>query len=466
MPRTPYFKNTNERMIALVIACAMFLESLDTTIVNTAIPVMARSLQVTPIDLKIALISYLISLAIFIPISGWVADKFGSKQVFISSIALFTLSSLLCGFSSTIAMLVSTRVLQGIGGSMMLPVGRLIILRTFGRKRLIIAMNKIVTIGILGSMLGPVLGGFIVSHFSWQWIFWVNVPIGVITVFITYQYFSPTKPIEVPPLDILGFILFGSGLAGLTFGFSALSETSVPQLDAFVIILMSILLLVCYFFHSRKRRYPIIKVELFKYRTFNVAVLGNFFGRLGFGGMPFLLPLLLQVGLSYPADLSGMLIAPIALGVVISKQFTTPILKYYGNKNVLIINTLVVGLSLWGCILIDYGTSIYTIAILTCAFGVLVSVQYSAMNSLAYMELPPEYLSAASSIMGTMQQLVQSFGVAASAVLLRYLTPVYDEKFELLPKTFHYTFAILGGATLLSVFVFIRLKPEDGKQAF
>ncbi len=465
MPRQSYFQTANERIIAWVISCAMFMEALDTTIINTAIPAMAHSFKVDPINLKVALISYLISLAIFIPISGWTADKFGSKLVFIGSLWIFTLSSICCGFAHNLTLLVCARVLQGLGGSMMLPVGRLIILRTFGRKRLVTAMNKIVTVGVLGSMLGPVLGGFITNYWSWHWIFWINIPFGLIAIWIAGHYFVPTKPEQVPALDIIGFILFGGGLAGLTFGLSALSETTVPRLDSLVILLMACALLLGYFFHSRRRRNPIIKTELFKYHTFQISMLGNLFARLGFGGIPFLMPLLLQIVLGYSAELSGMLLAPIALGVMVSKQFTLQLLNYFGYKKLLILNTIVVGLSLWSCALINTHTAVYTIGFITFMFGVLVSLQYSAMNSLAYTEIPPQSLSAASSAMGTMQQLTQSFGVAVSALLLRYLAlPKSNIHFGLTPAVFQTTFFILSIITIFSVLVFIRLKPGAGEQ--
>lgn len=359
MSKEKYFNSLNERIVAWVISCAMFMESLDTTIINTAIPEMSRSLNVNPIDLKVALISYLISLAIFIPISGWIADKYGAKNVFISALMIFTISSILCGFSEGVLELVCARILQGIGGSLMLPVGRLLILRTFGRNRMVIAMNKVVTVGILGAMLGPVLGGFISRYFSWHWIFWVNIPFGIIAMVLTKLYFIKSEKVILPNLDIIGFILFGSSLSGITFGFSTLSETMVPQLYSICLIFISVLVLIIYFIYSRHSKNPIIKMNLFNFRTFKISILGNLLSRLGFGGIPFLLPLLLQMGLGYPAQISGLLLSPIAIGVVVSKQFTFQLLKYLGYKKLLIINTLVVGFSLWSCMLITNSTSIY-----------------------------------------------------------------------------------------------------------
>jgi len=465
MPKQPYFQNANERVIAWVISCAMFMEALDTTIINTAIPAMAHSFQVDPIDLKVALISYLLSLAIFIPISGWMADKFGSKRVFICSLWIFTLSSIWCGFSQSIMELVCARVLQGVGGSMMLPVGRLITLRTFGRERLVGAFNKIVTVGVLGSMLGPVLGGFITSYWSWHWIFWVNIPFGLIAIWAAEKYFEATPPEPTPALDITGFILFGGGLAGLTFGLSALSETIVPEIYSIAIILIAILLLMSYFLHSRKIIHPIIKIQLFQYRTFRVSLLGNLFSRLSFGGVPFLLPLLLQIGLGYPPEISGIMLAPIALGVIVSKQFILQLLKYFGYRNLLIINTIFLGMSIWSCMLINQDTSIYVIAFLSFMFGVLVSLQFSSMNSLAYTDIPAHYLSSAASAMSTIQQISQSFGVAVSALLLRYLsTPNSTQHFGLTPSIFHSTFMVLGVLTLVSAVIYVDLKRDEGAQ--
>jgi EmrB/QacA subfamily drug resistance transporter len=455
---------TPKQVTPFVVSLALFMESVDTTVINTAIPAMSQSLNVHPVDLKIALISYLLSLAIFIPISGWVSDKFGIKKVFICAIAFFTLSSIWCGFAHNLVELVIARTLQGLGGSMMLPVGRLILVRTFERHELIITMSRVVMVAALGMMLGPLLGGFITHYLSWHWIFWVNIPVGIFASILALMWIENTPKIITPPLDKLGFILFGLGLAGFTFGFSALSETTVPDTIAWFIISASILLLLSYLWHSRHIRHPIVKTELFRSRTFQVSVIGNIFSRTGFGGVPFLLPLLMQIGLGFSPQLSGMLLAPTALGVLLVKPFSIRILRILGYKRLLIYNSVLVGVSLWAFMVITQGTSIYVIAGLTFLYGFLIAMQYTGMNSLAYADISHEDLGAATSIISTTQQLAQSFGVAVSALLLRYFTPSTSSIVHLTTHIFHETFFAMGLMTFVSILIFMRLTNKDGSQ--
>ncbi|MDR3476495.1 MAG: MFS transporter [Gammaproteobacteria bacterium] len=455
---------TSKKITSFIVSLALFMEAVDTTVINTAIPAMSQSLHVHPVDLKIALISYLLSLAIFIPISGWVSDKYGIKKVFLSAIAFFTLSSIWCGFAHNLIELVIARTLQGIGGSMMLPVGRLILVRTFERHELVTTMSRVVMVAALGMMLGPLLGGFITHYLSWHWIFWVNVPVGILALILGVISLENTARKKMPRLDKLGFILFGLGLAGFTFGFSALSETAVPNTMAWFIIFTSVLFLLSYIWHSKQILHPIVKTELFQSRTFRISIIGNLFSRTGFGGVPFLLPLLMQISLGFSPQLSGMLLAPTALGVLLVKPFSIRLLRWMGYKRLLIYNTVLVGISLWAFMIIDEGTPNYVIACLTFMFGFLISLQYTGMNSLAYADIKHDDLGSATSIISTMQQLAQSFGVAVGALLLRFFTPAIFPGFHLTTHVFHQTFFAMGVFTFASIFIFVRLKQEDGSQ--
>ena len=451
-------------MIPFVVSLSFLMEAVDSTIINTSIPAISKSLAVEPVDLKIALISYLLSLAIFIPISGWLSDKFGSKKVFISALFIFTIGSIWCGFAHNLIELVIARFVQGLGGALNLPVGRLIILRVFGRKHLIPMMNRIVTVGALGMMLGPVIGGYITEHFSWHWIFWVNIPIGLLAIIFAYVWIEDNVRHKVPSIDRLGFVLFGSGLSGVTFGLSALSESSLDTRLAIVIIIISSLLLIGYNRHSKHHPHPIVNVELFKLRTFKVSVVGNLVSRLGFGGVPFLLPLLLQIGLGFPAEISGLLLAPTAIGVIFAKPMYLPLLRCYGYRRLLFGNTFLVALSMWTFIMINVSTPLFIIGLLTFLYGFIVAMQYGLMNSLAYAEIAPENLSAASSIMGTTQQIAQSLGVAVSALLIRFFSLIDSNHMILRPIIFQYTFFAVGLITLMSCFIFIQLKQGDGQE--
>ena len=306
---------SDKRIIALIVSLALFMDALDATIINTAIPAMSRSLAVNPVDLKIALISYLLMLAIFIPTSSWFADSFGAKRVFISAIIIFTFSSLWCGYALTLFELVLARAFQGIGGALMLPIGRLILLRTFKRHELVDAMNHVIMVVSLGVMLGPLAGGFITDHFSWHWIFWVNIPVGALAILFSFYWIKDVAPKSRQQFNFIGFFMFGGGLAGLTFSLSDISESSANHQIALLIMCFSIFLLITYFIYSRKQAHPMINTKLFRFRTFRVSMIGNLVSRLGFGGVPFLLPLLLQIGLGYSAQMSGLLLVPVAMGI-------------------------------------------------------------------------------------------------------------------------------------------------------
>lgn len=451
-----------KNIIILIVSFAIFMEAVDTTIVNIAIPVIAKSLKVDPINLKLALISYLLSLAIFIPISGYIADKFGTKRVFIIALAIFTLSSIWCGLTNNLWELICARITQGIGGSFTIPLGRLIILRTCARHELISKMTIVIMVASIGMMLGPLLGGMIIYHFSWRWIFLVNVPVGIVTICLASKLLPHMPPRSVPPFDKLGFVLFGSGLAMLTFGLSMVTESNVTIAQTSTMLIGAILLLIGYIKHSYKRKNSIVHVELLGIRTFCVSVIGNLLTRLSFGGIPFLLPLLLQIALDYSPRLSGLLLTPIALGVFLVKPLTVYILRWLGYKRLLMINTVLVSLSLCAFSLINASLSIYGIAMLTFVYGFFVSLQYTGMNSLAYANITDNDMSAATSIMSTAQQLSQSFGVAVSAMLINFFTYKYSANHAFAIKIFHNTFITLGILTLFSGIIFIYLKNEDG----
>ncbi|KTD17118.1 DHA2 family efflux MFS transporter permease subunit [Legionella jordanis] len=451
-----------KNIILVIVAFAMFMEAVDTTVINTAIPVMAKSLKANPIDLKLALISYLLSLAIFIPISGWIADKFGAKKTFISAVFLFTLSSIACGSTQSLEGLVLARIAQGLGGSLTLPVGRLIIIRTCERHELIAKMSIVVMVAAIGMMSGPVIGGFITTHISWRWIFWVNVPIGLLTIVLANLLLPAMPARPVHKLDKIGFVLFGSSLAALTFGLSLFSESSETHSYSLMIIAAAILLMLFYIKHSRSSKHPVVKMELLAIRTFRISVIGNLVARLGFGGLPFLLPLLIQIGLGFSAQLSGLLLAPIALGVLLVKPLSLSILRLFGYKNLLIINTVLVALSLCSFVLVSYSMSLYGLAVLTFIYGFLIALQYTAMNSLAYANVHEDNMSSATSIMSTVQQLAQSFGVAVAAILVRIFSGFHEA--HLTVRVFHEAFLGMGLLTLCTIPIFLFLKQNDGHE--
>lgn len=453
-----------KRITMLIVSVALFMDVLDSNVLNTAVPAMADSFHINPIDLKIALISYLLSLAIFIPTSGWVADKFGVKHIFIGAIALFAASSCYCANAHSITELSIGRLFQGVGGAFMISLSRLIIARTFLRNEFVIAMNSVVVIMSLATMSGPFLGGVIVDHLSWPWIFWLNIPISVLLIIAAIIYLQDTAPRNPRPFDFLGFVLFGGGLAILCY---TLSEFSNPHFDLHVQILrlgISICMLALYVFYAKRSHFPIIQLQLLRYRTFRISVFGNLLVRLSFGGMPFLLPIFQQVGMGLSAQLSGILLLPVALGVIFSKVTGIIVLRKVGYRKFLIVNTLLVACALLCFQLISENTSLYFLATLTFLFGVFISTQYTAMNSLALAQIPREELSFATSITGTVQILANTFGVAISAIFLRIFSGFAHGKMHLTIPVFHDAFLALGLLTASMCIIFIYLKKHDGDE--
>jgi EmrB/QacA subfamily drug resistance transporter len=451
-----------KRFIPPIVSIALFMEAVDTTIINTAIPVMSKSLHVKPIDLKVALISYLLSLAIFIPISGWLADKYGIKKVFIIALGIFTLSSVSCGFSNNLWELVIARIFQGLGGSLMMPLGRLMVVKFFERQELIQIMNRVVVLGLIGPAIGPLLGGCLTETLSWRWIFWVNIPFGILNILLAYYLLPESRAENIHKLDIIGFLLFGLGLAGLTFGLSALSEEAINLSLVILILIFSVALLIFYILHARHQIFPVLNTTLFRLRTFRISIIGNILTRLGFGGLPFLLPLMLQIPLGYSPKMAGGMVAALAIGAMLIKSISKRLLAYIGFKTLLIINTVLLGLSLSLFATVASETPIIVIIGYVLLFGILASLQYSSMNPLAFAETHPEELSGASSIHSVTIQITSSFSVAICALILKKLNTVKLGGNILNLADFHDTFLIVGFMTMISSIVFLFLKKEDG----
>jgi EmrB/QacA subfamily drug resistance transporter len=454
--------STTKRLLPWLVAVAFFMESLDTTILNTAVPTIAAALKVAPLSMKAVLSSYTLSLAVFIPISGWMADRFGTRRVFASAIGLFTLGSLLCGISNNLHVLVADRVLQGCGGAMMVPVGRLTLVRTFAKSELIRAMSFVAIPGLVGPMLGPIAGGMIVGYFQWRVIFFVNLPIGIIGLFLVYLHLPDYRE-KSNPLDIVGLILFGSGIALLSYVLEVFGEHTLSAGEILGLLTIAAALLAGYGLHASKIAFPLLSLDLFRIRTFRSSVSGSFFTRLGLGGIPFILPLLYQVGMGFNAIQSGLLIMPQAIAAMSLKMTMPGILSRFGYRAVLISNTVILGLLIWLFAAIGVGTPIWFIVALAFCYGFFSSLQYTSMNTLVYADITEPQTSNASSIASTMQQMSMSFGVAVASLLTAVFIP--DRFHTSAPEMIHgihYAFFVLGGLTVLSTIVFRELKSSDG----
>jgi EmrB/QacA subfamily drug resistance transporter len=452
----------NKRLLPWLVAVAFFMESLDTTILNTAVPAISAALHVTPLSMKSVLASYTLSLAVFIPISGWMADRFGTRRVFASAIGIFTLGSFLCGISSNIELLVACRILQGCGGAMMVPVGRLTLVRTFAKSELIRAMSFVAIPGLVGPMLGPVAGGLIVGYFQWRLIFFVNIPIGLLGLLMVYMHLPDYREENTPPLDIVGLILFGSGVALLSYVLEIFGEHTLSVLEILGLLAVAFSLLAGYLLHARGIGYPLLQLGLFRIRTFRAAVSGSFFTRLGIGGVPFLLPLLYQVGLGFSAIQSGLLIMPQAIAAMSTKFLMAKVIARIGYRGVLVSNTVILGLLLALFATIGLRTPVWAIVLLAFCYGMFSSLQYTSMNTLTYADISEEQTSSASSIASTVQQMSISFGVASAGLATAFFVPAVHTNPREMIHGVHEALDVLGAFTVLSTIVFSRLKSGDG----
>ncbi len=362
----------SKRLLPWLVAVAFFMESLDTTILNTAVPAISAALHVGPLSMKAVLASYTLALAVFIPISGWVADRFGTRRVFATAIGLFTLGSLLCGLSTNIHVLVACRILQGMGGSMMVPVGRLTLVRTFDKAELLRAMSFVSIPALVAPMLGPIAGGLIVDYLHWRVIFFLNIPIGLLGLIMVYLHLPDYRE-ETHPLDTVGLILFGSGIALLSYVLEVFGEHTLSPAEITALTVLSLSLLAGYWLHAKELTYPLLDLALFKIRTFRAAVSGSFFTRIGIGGVPFLLPLLYQVGLGFTPVQSGLLIMPQAIAAMSMKALMPRLLAAIGYRWVLISNTFILGVLLVLFATIGLHTPIWIICLLAFFYGAFTS---------------------------------------------------------------------------------------------
>jgi len=452
-----------KRLLPWLVAVAFFMQSLDTTILNTATPAIAEAMRVTPLDMKSVLASYTLSLAVFIPISGWMADRFGTRRVFGSAIGLFTVGSLLCSVAVDINMLVACRVVQGMGGAMMVPVGRMTMVRTFPKSELVQAMSFVAIPSLVGPMVGPLIGGLIVHYLHWSVLFFVNLPVCVVGLYLVWRFLPDYREDKTNPLDVVGFILFGSGIALLSYVLQVFGDHRLGEIEIVGLLAISLLLLSGYGINAMHARHPLLRLELFRLRTFRAAVAGSFFGRLGLGGLPFLFPLLYQIGLGYSAVQSGLLVMPQAMAAMGIKMIVPQILARFGYRTVLVGNTLILGVLIMGFATIDLGTPAWRIALQAFILGFFTSTQYTAMNTLVYADVTTQQTSAASTIASTGQQMSISFGVAGASLIAALFVPdtLRTDPTAMISGV-HQAFIVLGLMTIASAVVFMQLSRDDG----
>lgn len=455
----------NYRNLSLIAAMALFMQSLDATILNTALPAISADLHESPLEMQMAIISYSLTVALFIPLTGWIADKYGTLNVFRVAVAIFVLGSIACAASNSLNALIWSRVLQGLGGAMMMPVARLAIIRNVPKTQLVAAWNAMAMAGLIGPVLGPIVGGWLVTHTTWHWIFLMNIPIGVLGIWFAGRH-MPNSTGNISKLDWWGFVLFAGGLAGLTLGLDLLSEERISQWLTAFILCVGLGCFSLYYWYAGRVQHPLLPLNLFSTRTFRVGIVANMFIRLSGSGIPFLMPLMLQVVFGYNADIAGWLLAPIALSSVLTKSFAGKILARFGYKTTLILTALSMTFAIAAMSLLDQHTPVWLLMLMLAWYGSCMSIIFTAVNTLTISDLSDHNASTGSTYLSVIQQVGISIGIAVSAVILDVYRRFIGETGEQLQHAFSATFltSALFGIALL--WVLSHLKKEDGAGNF
>ena len=450
-------------LVPMIVACALFMENMDSTVIATALPTIADSFGENPLRLNLAITAYLLSLGIFIPLSGWLADRFGSRTVFCTAIVVFTLGSIACSSVQTLPELVFARVLQGMGGAMMVPVGRLVVLRTIPKAELVSAMAYLTVPALIGPVVGPPLGGFIVTYTSWRWIFLINVPIGLLGFALALRFVPNVREPRDVPLDLAGFGIVSLGLASTMFGFENVGRGILPGGAILALIGVGVVLLAFYARRARSVAEPILDLSLFRVPTFGASVIGGFVFRIGIGALPFLTPLMLQLGFGLTPFASGMITFAGAAGALLMKLTAAPILRAFGFRRVLIGNTI-----LCAAFMATYGlfgptTPHFVIISTLLAGGFFRSLQFTSVNTLAFADVPHPSMSRATTLSSVAQQLAMTFGVGLGALLL-HLTLSFAGRTKLGPDDFAPAYYAIAGVGLASLYYFMKLPRDAGAE--
>jgi EmrB/QacA subfamily drug resistance transporter len=451
------------RLTAVIVACAMFMQNLDSTVIATALPTMAKAFGADPVHMNVALTSYLLSLAVFIPASGWVADRYGARTVFRAAIAVFTIGSILCGRADSLAFLVVSRILQGIGGAMMVPVGRLVLLRTAAKTELVAAMAWLTVPALLGPVLGPPVGGFIVTYFNWRWIFDINVPIGVLGIVLVSMFVDDVREPPRGRFDGFGLLLCGVALSGLMFGLETAGRGVVPQSTTLLMIGVGLVAIVGYLLHARRHPAPLLDLSLMRLPCFGVAMSAMMLFRTGIGAIPFLLPLMFQVGFGDSAVESGLITFASSAGALVMKPATQSALRWFGFRDTLVWNGLLSAVMIALCAAFRPtwpAAAIYGALLIG---GFFRSLQFTAYNTLAYGDVPRSRMSSATSLYVTGQQLAATIGISAGAVSLE-LSMAASGHVTPQPMDFSHAFLVVAMFTLIAAPIALLMPRNAGDE--
>jgi len=452
-----------ERLIPLIVAAALFMENMDSTVIATSLPAIAADIGTSPLTLKLAITSYLLSLAIFIPASGWTADRFGARNVFSVAIAVFMIGSIGCAVSSSVTDFVVARTLQGLGGAMMTPVGRLVLLRSIDKSTLVSAMAWVTVPALVGPVVGPPLGGFITTYFSWHWIFLINIPVGLIGIVLAQRYIDPIRSENPERFDLYGMVLAGVGVGGIAFGLSVAGLNLLPWTVVIALIGLGSISMTLYVMHARRTDSPVLDLTLLRLPTLRASIYGGFLFRLGVGALPFLLPLLMQIGFGLSPFSSGLVTFSSAVGAMGMKTLAARIIRTFGFRNIMTVNAVVSSAFLAACALFTVTTPLLLIMIILVVGGFFRSLQFTAINTLAYADVEPERMSRATTLVSVNQQLAISAGVALGAFSVE-TTMLYHHSTELTAADFGPGFLVVSVLAAMSCYYFFRMPADAGHQ--
>ncbi|RKS97317.1 MFS transporter [Chryseobacterium defluvii] len=460
MSETPSSTTSIKKTLPLILATAIFMQMLDSTILNTSLPSIAKDLKESPLNMQNAIISYVLTLAVFMPASGFLADRFGTRRVFIFSLILFSIGSLFCALSQNLTHLVISRVVQGVGGSLMTPVGKLALIKTFDKNELLKAMNFAIIPALIGPVLGPLVGGYMVDFLSWHWIFLINIPIGILGIILGAKFMPNYKSDDVD-FDLKGFMIFAAASLLLSVSLELFGNIQNTTPVLFVLIL-GFLFLYYYYRHAKKGGNPIFPLNLFQVRTFRVGILGNLATRLGISSVPLLLPLMIQIAYKQSAITSGWIVAPMALTAIFGKSSVIKILNKYGYRKTLMVNTFIIGSLICLLAIPDIHSSLYWFVPIIAVLGFFNSIQFTSMNTISIADLRNFQTSSGNSLISVNQQLAIGFGIAFGLIVLKLFENT-DIVHGEIHNAFRYTFLTVGVLTIISGLVFRRLHISDGK---
>ncbi|GAA4353069.1 multidrug transporter subunit MdtD [Variovorax defluvii] len=453
--------SSTRKSLLWLVAVGFFMQTLDATIINTALPAMAAGLGESPLRMQSVVVAYSLTMAMLIPASGWIADRFGTRRVFFAAIVLFVIGSVACALSHNVGQLVAARVLQGMGGAFLLPVGRLTLLRTVPRAEFLAAMSFVAIPGLIGPLLGPTLGGWLVQYASWHWIFLINVPVGLAGCIVTLRLMPDLRALLRRRFDGAGYAMLAFGMVSISLALDGVSSLGLREAGVLLLLVFGFASITAYWLHALRRPDPLFDPALFRIPTLSIGLLGNLFARLGSGCMPFLIPLLLQVSMGYTPLHAGLMMLPIALAGMAMKRVATPLITRFGYRRVLVVNTALVGITMasFGLATPEQPVAMRILQLLV--FGAVNSLQFTAMNTVTLRDLDQDMASSGNSLLSMVQMLAMSLGVAASSVVLAGYGEVFGHASA--PATLHAfqaTFASMGLITVASALIFWHLPPH------